>query len=68
MWVEFAVGSLMLREFFLRVLQFSPLRKKKNKKQKYNLQFFNVGTNDNGNTNNNSNYNEGGNDNGNNSE
>ena len=67
MWVEFAVGSLMLREFFLRVLQFSPLRKK-NKKQKYNLQFFNVGTNDNGNTNNNSNYNEGGNDNGNNSE
>ena len=64
MWVEFAVGSLMLREVFLRVLRFPPLRKKK----KYNLQFFNVSTNDNGNTNNNSNNNEGGNDNCNNSQ
>ena len=29
MWVEFVVGSPMLREVFLRVLRFSPLRKKK---------------------------------------
>ena len=36
MWAEFAVGSLMLWEFFLRVLQFSPLRKKK---QKTKIQF-----------------------------
>ena len=43
-------------------------KKQKKTKQKYNLQFCNVGTNDNGNTNNNSNYNEGGNDNGNNSQ
>ena len=70
MWAEFAVGSLMLREFSPGTPVFpSPYNvKKKNKKQKYNLQFFNVGTNDNGNTNNNSNYNEGGNDNGNNSQ
>ena len=29
MWVEFVLGSLMLREVFLRVIRFSPLRKKK---------------------------------------
>ena len=40
MWAEFAVGSLMLREFFLRVLQFSPLRKKKNKKTKIQFTIF----------------------------
>ena len=53
----------MLREVFFWVVRFPPLRKKK-----YNLQFFSVSTNDNGNTNNNSNYNEGGTDNGNNSQ
>ena len=29
-WVEFAVGSLMLREVFFWVVRFPPLRKKKN--------------------------------------
>ena len=51
MWGEFAVGSPMLREVFLRVLRFFPLRKKTN----YNLQFFNASVRNNGNTNNNSN-------------
>ena len=64
MWVEFVVGSPMLREVFLRVLRFFLLWKKTN----YNLQCFNISTNDNGNTNNNSNYNEGNNDNVNNSQ
>ena len=62
MWVEFVVGSPMLREVFLRVLRFSPLRKKKN----YNLQFLDASAYDNGNADNNSNDNEGDNDNGNN--
>ena len=53
MWVEFVLGSLMLREVFLRVLRFSPLRKKTN----YKLEFFEAIANDNGNSNDNSNNN-----------
>ena len=62
MWVEFVVGSPMLREVFLRVLRFSPLRKKK----KLHLQFLDASAYNNGNADNNSNDNEGDNDNGNN--
>ena len=65
MWVEFVVGFPMLREVFLRVLRFSPLRKKK---KKYNLQFLDASAYDNGNADNNSYDNEGDNDNGNNSQ
>ena len=64
MWVEFVVGSPVLREVFLRVLRFSPLRKKKY----YNLQFLDASAYNNGNADNNSNDNEGDNDNGNNSQ
>ena len=64
MWVEFVLGSLMLREVFLRVIRFSPLRKKKN----YNLQVFDASAYENGNVDNNNNDNEGDNDSGNNSQ
>ena len=64
MWVEFVVGSPMLREVFLRVLRFFPLRKKTN----YNLQFFDASAYDNGNADNSSNDNDGDYDNGNNSQ
>ena len=66
MWVEFVVGSPILREVFLRVLRFSPLRKKK--KKNYKLQFLDASAYDNGNADSNSNDNEGDNDYGNNSQ